>query len=72
MTKGKAAYLFATQTLGKEKLYMWTFTFAAVLDVKATRKKWNYHLTLLKRRWPKLAVCACLNYIRTTGCMSIW
>jgi hypothetical protein len=55
MTKSKAAYLFATQTLGKEKLYMWTFTFAAVLDVKATRKKWNHLLTLLKRRWPKLA-----------------
>jgi hypothetical protein len=34
---------------------MWTFTFAAVLDVKATRKKWNHLLTLLKRRWPKLA-----------------
>ena len=33
---------------------MWTFTFAAVLDVKATRKKWNHLLTLLKRRWPKL------------------
>jgi hypothetical protein len=55
MTKSKAAYLFATQTLGEEKLYMWTFTFAAVLDVKATRKKWNHLLTLLKRRWPKLA-----------------
>ena len=55
MTKSKAAYLFATQTLGKEKLFMWTFTFATVLDVKATRKKWNYLLTLLKRRWPKLA-----------------
>ncbi len=55
MTKSKAAYLFATQTLGKENLYMWTFTFAAVLDVKATRKKWNHLLTLLKRRWPKLA-----------------
>ena len=34
---------------------MWTFTFATVLDVKATRKKWNHLLTLLKRRWPKLA-----------------
>ena len=34
---------------------MWTFTFAAVLDVKATRKRWNHLLTLLKRRWPKLA-----------------
>ncbi len=34
---------------------MWTFTFAAVLDVKAARKKWNHLLTPLKRRWPKLA-----------------
>ena len=55
MTKSKAAYLFATQTLAEEKLYMWTFTFATVLDVKATRKRWNHLLTLLKRRWPKLA-----------------
>jgi hypothetical protein len=55
MTKSKAAYLFATQTLGKESLFMWTFTFAEVLDIKATRKRWNYLLTLIKRRWPKLA-----------------
>ncbi len=34
---------------------MWPFTFATVLDVKATRKKWNHLLTLLKRRWPNLA-----------------
>jgi hypothetical protein len=40
--------------LGKEKLYFWTFTFAEVLDVKDTRKKWNYLLTLLRRRYPKL------------------
>jgi len=55
MTKSKAAYLFATQTLGKESLFMWTFTFAEVLDIKASRKRWNYLLTLIKRRWPKLA-----------------
>jgi hypothetical protein len=55
MTKSKAAYLFATQTLGKESLYMWTFTFAEVLNIKDTRKRWNYLLTLIKRRWPKLA-----------------
>lgn len=34
---------------------MWTFTLAEVLDIKATRKRWNYLLTLIKRRWPKLA-----------------
>jgi hypothetical protein len=55
MTKSKAAYLFATQTLGKDSLYMWTFTFAEVLNIKDTRKRWNYLLTLMKRRWPKLA-----------------
>jgi hypothetical protein len=54
MTKSKAAYLFATQTLGKENLFMWTFTFKDLLSVRDTRKKWNYLLTLLKRRWPNL------------------
>lgn len=33
---------------------MWTFTFAEVLSIKDTRKRWNHFLTLLKRRWPKL------------------
>ena len=55
MTKSKAAYLFATQTLGNEALYMWTFTFREVLDIKATRKRWNHLLTLLRSQWPKLA-----------------
>lgn len=55
MTKSKAAYLFATQTLGKESLYMWTFTFAETLPVKETRKRWNHLLTLIKRTWLKLA-----------------
>lgn len=54
MKKTKAAYLFATQTLGKDSLYMWTLTFKQVLDIKATRKRWNYLLTLIKRRWPQL------------------
>lgn len=53
--KSKAAFLFAAQTLGKHSLYMWTFTFKEVLDIKATRSRWNHLLTLLKRRWPKLA-----------------
>jgi hypothetical protein len=47
---------------------MWTFTLATVLYVKVTRKKWNHLLTLLKRSWRD---CACLNYIRTTGCTCI-
>jgi len=55
MTKSKAAYLFATQTLGKEALYMWTFTFAEVLDIKATRKRWNHLITLIRQQWPKVA-----------------
>jgi len=54
MTKSKAAFTFATQTLGKETLFLWTFTFREVLDIKATRKRWNHLLTLLKQRWPKL------------------
>ncbi|MEO7931541.1 MAG: hypothetical protein ABIT76_00135 [Chthoniobacterales bacterium] len=33
---------------------MWTFTFAELLDIKDTRKRWNHLLTLLKVRWPKL------------------
>lgn len=53
--KSKAAFLFASQTLGKQSLYMWTFTFKEVLDIKATRSRWNHLLTLLKRRWPKLS-----------------
>ena len=54
MTKSKTAYMLATQTLGKESLYMWTFTFAEVLNVKDTRKRWNHLLTLLKQKWPQL------------------
>ena len=54
MSKSKAAFEFSAQKLGKEKLYFWTFTFAEVLDIKATRKRWNHLLTLLRRRYPKL------------------
>jgi len=54
MNKSRQAFLFSTQTLGKHSLYMWTFTFAEVLDIKDTRKRWNYLLTLLRRRWPDL------------------
>src|SRR5438105_14186415 len=55
MTKSKAAFLFASRTLGKDsRLFMWTFTFKDLLSVKDTRKRWNHLLTLLLRRWPKL------------------
>jgi hypothetical protein len=54
MTKSKAAFLFASQTLGKQRLYLWTFTFKELLAVKETRKRWNHLLTLLLREWPNL------------------
>jgi len=54
MTKSKAAYLLATQTLGKQSLFMWTFTFREVLDIKDTRKRWNHLLTLLKQTFADL------------------
>lgn len=54
MTKSKAAFLFACGMLGKEKLYLWTFTFAEVLSVKDTRKRWNHLLTLLLQNWPEM------------------
>src|SRR5438477_1748042 len=54
MTKSKAAFLFASQALGKQRLYLWTFTFKELLAVKETRKRWNYLLTLLLRTWPEL------------------
>ena len=54
MTKSKAAFLFASQTLGKQRLYLWTFTFKELLAVKETRKHWNHLLTLLLRQWPNL------------------
>ncbi len=54
MNKSKAAFLFSSQTLGKQQLYLWTFTFAELLGVKDTRKRWNHLLTLLLRTWPDL------------------
>lgn len=54
MNKSKAGYLFATETLGKQSLYMWTFTFKEALDVKDTRKRWNHLLTLLKAEFANL------------------
>lgn len=54
MSKSETAFRFAAQTLGKQGLYMWTFTFREVLNVKDTRARWNHLLTLLRRRWPSL------------------
>jgi len=54
MNKSQTAFQFSTERLAKEGLYLWTFTFAEVLDIKETRKLWNHLLTLLKRRWPDL------------------
>lgn len=54
MNKSKAAFLFSSQVLGKQQLYLWTFTFKDLLGVKETRKRWNHLLTLLLRTWPNL------------------
>ncbi len=54
MNKSKAAFLFSSQMLGKQQLYLWTFTFKDLLGVKETRKRWNHLLTLLLRTWPDL------------------
>lgn len=54
MSKSKAAFLFASKTLGQQELFLWTFTFKEVLSVKDTRKRWNHLLTLILRKWPNL------------------
>ncbi len=54
MNKSKAAFLFSAERLAERGLYMWTFTFKEVLDIKDTRKRWNHLLTLIKRTWPDL------------------
>lgn len=52
MTKSEAAFLLSCDRLAKQgRVYLWTFTFAEVLDLKATRKRWNHLLTLIRRRW---------------------
>lgn len=67
MKKTKAAYLFATRTLGKDSLYIWTLTFKDVPDIKDTRKRWNYLLTLIKRRWPELCGLRVFEMHKTHG-----
>jgi hypothetical protein len=54
MSKSKQAFLFSAERLGEQGLYMWTLTFRELLAIKDTRKRWNYLLTLMKRRWPNL------------------
>jgi len=54
MTKSEAAFLLSCDRLAeKGGLHLWTFTFAEVLDLVATRKRWNHLLTLIRRQWPK-------------------
>jgi hypothetical protein len=54
MTKSEAAFLLSCDRLATQgRLYLWTFTFAEVLDLVDTRKKWNHLLTLIRRRWPE-------------------
>jgi len=54
MKKSQITFEFAAQSLAKDGLYFWTFTFAEILPIKDTRKRWNHFLTLLRRRWPNL------------------
>jgi len=54
MTKSEAAFHLSCDRLAEQgRLYMWTFTFAEVLDLVDTRKRWNHLLTLIRRRWPE-------------------
>lgn len=54
MRKSQTAFLFSAERLAEHGLYMWTFTFRDVLDIKDTRKLWNHLLVLLRRKWPDL------------------
>jgi hypothetical protein len=54
MRKSHTAFLFSAERLAENGLYLWTFTFKDVLEIKATRKLWNHLLVLLRRRWPDL------------------
>lgn len=54
MTKSEAAFLLSCDRLATQGgLYFWTFTFAEVLDLVDTRKRWNHLLTLIRRQWPE-------------------
>lgn len=52
-SKSKAAFLFSAQGLpvsSKGHLYLWTFTFAEVLDVAEGRRRWSVFLRTLRKR----------------------
>ncbi len=67
MTLSEAAFLFSSQTLGKQRLFLWTFTFAELLGVKDTRKRWHYLLTLILRHWPELQGLRVFELHKTHG-----
>ncbi len=55
LTRSEAAFLFSCDRLALQgRLYLWTFTFAEVLDLVDTRKRWNHLLTLIRRKWPEV------------------
>jgi hypothetical protein len=52
-SKSKMAFLFSAQGLPVSKnghLYLWTFTFAEVLDVSEGRRRWSVFLRTLRKR----------------------
>jgi hypothetical protein len=52
-TKSKQAFLFSATDLPVSKnghLYLWTFTFADVIDVSEGRKRWSAFLRKLRKR----------------------
>lgn len=54
MTRSEAAFRLSCERLAEMgQVYLWTFTFAEVLAIKDTRKRWNHFLTLIRRRWPE-------------------
>lgn len=53
ISKSKCAFNFSIESLvpsSNGNLYMWTFTFAEVLDVEEARKRWSKFLDLFRRR----------------------
>ena len=67
MRKSRIAFEFSAENLAKKGLYMWTFTFAEVLPIKETRKRWNRLLTSLRRRWPELCGLRVFELHKTHG-----
>jgi hypothetical protein len=52
-SKSKAAFLFSAQGLRPSthgNLYLWTFTFAEVLDVAEGRRRWSVFLRTIRKR----------------------